>query len=187
MCSKICAVNGCEKQVVARGFCDTHYRRFKKHGDTSKNNRVKHGHYGTLTYMSWKSMLARCYYKKHKSFAHYGLRGVGVCNQWRDSFVQFLCDMGERPSSDYTLERIDVNGNYEPGNCAWATRTQQQNNRRNTFYVEKDGSLKPIADVAREVGVSAATIKYRIGRGEFGDNLLRPTNSKKEESEALNV
>lgn len=81
------------------------------------------------TYNSWRSMHDRCKTKKGKIFKYYGARGITVCERWK-TFESFLEDMGERPSMHYSLDRIDNDGNYEPGNCRWATRTQQASNTR---------------------------------------------------------
>ncbi len=75
-------------------------------------------------------MKDRCYNSKAVSYKHYGGRGITVCNRWRQSFANFLADMGLRPSSKHSLDRIDNDGNYEPSNCRWATRIQQNRNKR---------------------------------------------------------
>ena len=90
--------------------------------------RAQHRMYGTPTYRSWASMIQRCTNEKRHNYAYYGGRGITVCVRWRD-FDAFLADMGERPDGT-TLDRIDNEGNYEPGNCEWATPKQQSNNRR---------------------------------------------------------
>lgn len=82
----------------------------------------------TATYISWESMIRRCYYPKHNRYYVYGARGIQVCDRWR-TYANFLADMGERPAGT-TLDRIDVDGNYEPGNCRWATPKQQAENKQ---------------------------------------------------------
>lgn len=82
-------------------------------------------------YQSWRAMRDRCYRTKNIAFKNYGARGITVCDRWRDSFENFLQDMGRRPTLEHTLDRYpDKNGNYEPGNCRWATVPQQLENRR---------------------------------------------------------
>lgn len=96
-------------------------------------SRFKHG--GSLggkecpEYVAWKNMRRRCEFKSHKHYRHYGGRGIAVCARWR-SFANFLADMGRRPSPKLTLERVDNDGNYEPSNCCWASRSAQNANRR---------------------------------------------------------
>jgi hypothetical protein len=81
-------------------------------------------------YKIWQSMLQRCYNSKQEGYKHYGARGISVCDQWRDSFYDFYAYMGSRPTPKHSLDRIDVNGNYEPSNCRWATQKEQHENRR---------------------------------------------------------
>jgi hypothetical protein len=111
-----------------------------------------HGLSGLPEHAAWNSMLDRCRNPNNKSFPNYGARGIRVCERWQHDFGRFIADMGRRPSPKHTIERIDNDGNYEPGNCQWADRTRQANNRRSNRYVEYKGQSVSLADAVRLAG-----------------------------------
>ena len=126
---------------------------------------TKHGHNlhikKSLTYKSWDKMIQRCCNPNTFEYKYYGARGVTVCDRWRD-FTCFLEDMGERPAKEYSIDRINCKGNYEPGNCRWADRKTQCNNTRRNIYYEYNGERKTIAELARIAGVKYDTMYVRL-------------------------
>jgi len=123
-----CTVEGCDSKHYAKGYCVKHYMRFKKYGDPLYSE--LHGLSNSLTYKSWEGIKNRCLNENTPYFKYYGGRGITVCERWKNSFLAFYEDMGPRPSKDHSIDRIDVNGNYEPGNCKWSTKSEQSLNRR---------------------------------------------------------
>ncbi|WWT40487.1 deoxyuridine 5'-triphosphate nucleotidohydrolase [Staphylococcus phage PT94] len=102
------------------------------YGQKISDSMMKHGgrKNHTSEYSSWCAMKTRCYNKNYHSYHRYGGRGIIVCDKWRDSFDNFLEDMGEKPFKNYQLDRIDNNGNYEPSNCRWVSPKENSNNRK---------------------------------------------------------
>lgn len=126
--------------------------------------KTTHGGSNTPEYLIWRNILDRCTNPNYRLFAFYGARGITVCARWRYSFAAFIEDMGWRPSPELTVERIDNDKGYAPGNCRWATRKEQANNRRQrTDAVLING--RRLQDAAREAGVPYQTAYSRIRSG----------------------
>lgn len=113
-------------------------------------------------YNIYSAMYARCYNKKHKSYARYGGAGIKICERWLNSFEAFASDMGDRPSSKHSIDRIDFLGDYSPANCRWATAADQAINRKNNVRFEFNGEVKTISEWAKIVGISRTTMGARL-------------------------
>lgn len=126
-----------------------------------------HGLSSAAEYQCWANAIQRCTNAKSKDFHLYGGRGIAVCDRWLNSFENFIADMGPRPEDCNSLDRFpNQNGNYEPGNCRWATPAMQGvNTGRNVFY-EHDGKRLCLSAWARETGIKRATLEGRIRRGQ---------------------
>jgi hypothetical protein len=119
-----------------------------------------HGLTESRTYTSWMGMKHRCLNPNNKKFKNYGARGIKVCDRWVNSFENFLADMGEVPA-EMTLDRIDVNGNYEPSNCRWANQQTQQNNRRDNVIIKG----LTMAEYCRQNKINYDNLQYRLTHG----------------------
>ena len=119
----------------------------------------------TAEYKIWQGLIQRCINGNDHSYCDYGGRGISVCDRWLHSFENFLSDMGFRPSSDYSIDRIDTNGNYEPNNCRWATNEQQANNRRNNVMCIYDGKEYTASQIAREHDININTFIHAYPKG----------------------
>lgn len=124
-----------------------------------------HGMKDSPEYGVWRDMKRRCYRPKARGYRNYGGRGIGVCERWRHSFLAFFEDMGSRPSSDHQIDRIDGDRDYEPGNCRWATRAEQNRNRRDNRYLEFNGEKLCLTDWAKRYGIHKGTLHDRLARG----------------------
>lgn len=119
-----------------------------------------HGMTGTPTYDCWTGMNKRC---AAEWDSRYGGRGIKVCDRWA-RFENFLADMGERPEGT-SIDRIDVNGNYEPANCKWSTIDEQANNKRTTRYLTHGGVTMSLSQWARTIGLNPGTLRFRLEKG----------------------
>jgi len=133
---------------------------------------TKHGMARSKVMSVWFGMRQRCNNPNSRFFSHYGGRGITICERW-DKFENFLEDMGE-PGPDMTLDRIDNSKGYEPSNCRWATRKDQQNNRRACRYVTYKGETKTISEWAAETGIHRNTLDERIAKGWPLERVFNP-------------
>lgn len=147
-------------------------------GCTRHEAATTHGRTGTAEYRAWLSMRARCGNPKNLHFADYGGRGIRVCDRWSASFEAFLSHVGRRPSPMHTIDRIDVNGNYEPGNVRWATPIEQANNTTRNAHVTYRGRTATIAEWARRFGIKYATLSGRLQRGWSIERALECPTTK---------
>jgi hypothetical protein len=136
-----------------------------------------HGMKGTPEYTAWAAMKGRCSNPNYENYPNYGGRGITVCKEWDDSFEAFYADVGPRPEG-HSLDRIDVNGNYEKNNVKWSCSEEQCNNRTNARYLTHDGRTQTIAQWSKETGVTYQTIHNRLERGWSAANALSTKNYK---------
>ena len=133
---------------------------------------LKHGMTHTRAHNAWGQMKDRCTNETRRSWAHYGGRGIKVCDRWMNSFDAFLADMGE-PGYGESLDRINNDGNYEPSNCRWATRQEQARNTRQNRWYDWKGESRTLTDIARMEGVSFCSLRNRI----LGNQGVKPMDS----------
>ena len=132
-----------------------------------KRNRTAGTHrmWKTVEWNAWHSMKQRCSLVTHKKYALYGGRGIVVCQEWAASFQAFFDHVGTKPVGKYSLDRIDTNKGYVPGNVRWATDAEQNNNRRSNLTVQVDGKVMTAAEAARYLGITDRAVRYRIANG----------------------
>lgn len=124
----------------------------RNHGE--RKNRTKE-------YGAWCQMKRRCLNPKTPQFKDYGGRGINICERW-SSYQLFLKDVGRAPSPEYSLDRIDTNGNYEPSNVKWSTRKEQNENKRSNICIEINGEVKTLQAWSNHYGIDRNTVKFRI-------------------------
>lgn len=130
-----------------------------------RDRNTKHGMYNLPEYAVWVSMVQRCTNAKSKSYRLYGGRGIRVCDRWKHSFADFISDVGRRPRGRWLLDRIDNNGNYEPGNVRWASDAQSMRNTRRNNVVTYHGCAYVLTDLACKLGMKPITLYTRLIRG----------------------
>lgn len=143
----------------------------------AKANRT-HGMAASPEFAVWAGMIQRCTNPKTISYPRYGGRGIAVCDRWLHSFENFYEDMGQRPSNKHSIERDRGDGNYEPGNCRWATDTEQMRNRSNNKYFTINGVTKCLAEWAEVYGIPTNRLVKRVLRGWTIEKALTAPNQR---------
>ncbi len=124
-----------------------------------------HGLTGTPEYWAWRDIKKRCYNPNNKWYKNYGGRGIKMYEPWITSFVSFLQYVGNRPDRGYSIDRIDNNGDYEPGNVKWSTKKEQDNNRRTTVLITENGVTKSYRQWSEHYNVKPDMLRYWILKG----------------------
>ena len=144
---------------------------------TSQNaKKIKSTHHLTNTriYNIWRSMKKRCYLKTHHAYKYYGGRGITICEEWKNDFMSFYnWSIANGYKENLTLDRIDVNGNYEPNNCRWVGWEVQQNNRRDNIHIKYNGETKTIYEWSEILNIKYCTLWWRIKNGWSIEEALK--------------
>lgn len=144
----------------------------------NKAAKTKHGKRHTKLYSAWRGMRARCYTITDKNYPHWGGRGITMCDEWRDDFMAFYNWAIENGWEEgLTLDRIDVNGNYEPNNCRWSDWKTQARNRTTSVYFEIDGVTKSLVEWAEDYDIPYGTVYQRITK--YGWDIKRALTQKR--------
>lgn len=149
--------------------------------ERSAEKKRTHGRGSTATgrvdpvHQAWSHMIQRCTNPKDPRYPSYGGRGIRVCDRWRASFADFLADVGERPSSEHSIDRKDNDGNYEPGNVRWATRLEQANNQRSNRRITMNDVTRTLAEWCAIRGVPVRLASQRLARGWTPERALSIT------------
>lgn len=132
-----------------------------------------HGRSRTTEYIIWGGIVQRCENPSNPHYPSYGARGITICKKWRDDFASFYADMGPRPSPRHSVDRIDNDGPYAPGNCRWALPIQQSRNSRINRMVTVHGRRVCLKEAAEILGLRYSTVQFRLRRGKSVEEALR--------------
>lgn len=140
--------------------------------EKSKSRTLRHGFSKMPEYHAWQNAISRCENPSNPRYASYGGRGIKVCAEWRDSFPAFLKELGIKTSSDHSLERLDVNKGYEPGNVRWATGFRQNMNTTRSRFITVNGTTRTLTEWCGIYGIGRQTVDRRMKRGESAYEAL---------------
>ena len=145
-----------------------------------KRKTIPHGLSYHPLYRVWQSMRLRCLDPNHRAYPSYGGRGIGMCERWQNSLAHFIEDMGEKPSPKHEIDRINNDGGYEPGNCRWVTRSENDRNRRNTKWVIYKGERRKFADLCDQHQIAMDLAAWRLRNGWSVEMAFeKPTRHKR--------
>ncbi|PKE18656.1 hypothetical protein [Macrococcoides caseolyticum] len=146
--------------------------------NTSKARKI-HGEADSRLNRTWYNMKKRCYHKRNPKYKNYGARGIKMCNEWKGDYIAFSKWAHENGYTDQmTIERIDVNGDYEPANCKWIPMSEQATNRTSNKWVYIDGIRYSPLELEEKFNIPAKTIYARIARGDTGESVVRPLGQR---------
>lgn len=158
MQDKKCSVEGCIKKHRAKGYCANHYLLMRRNGSPIPT-KTYHGMTNTTEFSCWSAMKRRILREPYRR------KNIIVCERWRHSFLNFFNDMGKRPTTEHSIDRIDNNGSYCKENCRWATISEQQNNTSRNVFIEIKGRKKTVTQWCRIFAVNRQTAFWRIKTG----------------------
>lgn len=170
--ARVCKIEGCERQHAARGWCSLHYYKWKDYDDPLFKKNEKHGARRTPEYRIWSHIKGRCNNSKDAAYSNYGGRGITICGAWSKSFLAFLAHVGERPTPQHSLDRINNDGNYEPGNVRWATKSEQALNTRRVHLVTVGDRTQSVIEWAKELNIKPPTLYSRLYKGWESEKAL---------------
>lgn len=155
--------------------------------DYAKHAKTKHGLHKSRLYRIWYDMKKRCYSKTESTYEHYGGRGITICSEWLNDFMSFYSwAMSNGYADNLTIDRIDVNGNYEPSNCRWATMKEQGNNKRTCIYLTHNNETHTLTEWAEITGLNPNTLYKRIRKGWSVEKALTEPVKQRSAIKAVN-
>jgi len=150
------------------------------------SGKPKHGLSYTPEYRVWQTMRLRCHEPTNPAFPNYGGRGITVCDRWRNSVETFIADMGPKPSAKHEIDRIDNNRGYEPGNCRWVLRSENDRNRRSNRLITYQGETLAMVAWCERLGLTPTAVAKRLRAGWTVEKALEtPVRPKAPNGAAL--
>ena len=171
---RTCSIEGCDRKHASHGYCNMHSLRERRHGDPQKTLLKYHGLWKSPEWRTWHSIKTRINCPKQRDKERYGDRGIKICERWEHSFQAFYSDMGPKPGKRYQIDRIDNDGDYEPGNCRWATCEENSQNKTNTkLSPEKVKAIR--GKSAHRENVNELAARYNVSQETIRDVAVHKT------------